>query len=440
MNNELIQTFLSNIGTVILSVFSTRYFFHCFFERKQLKHIFTVWIYLISSLAFFVSLQFVEDRLLNMTILIGCTLILSRLFEMRWYNNILFTLLFIAISSICELMVATITVLLFSVEFSEVREGVLYLAGMFLSKFIALVLFATLKIVKHHSLTEKRKQGWCVLFLFPITTLLILLIQFYIMRHYLTSSLTNNIILLSMICLIICNLCVVRFIDTIWQVAEQEQKLAVSDNLIKEQEHQYALIVKNNSEITKIQHDYKNILLGIQSELIGKRYDEAIQSIQSQLSLVSMSNSTISGNNTIDTIVKAKTSIARDFGIIIDFQFRNIRNLKIDSLDLAILLGNALDNAIEAASKVNADQKTITLLIVLKNDTVSIVLKNPVEKTIDTDHLVTSKKDKRLHGYGIINMRTIVNRYNGSLFFTCEELYFRTIMLIPNTPPLCKNE
>lgn len=433
MTNEIIQSCLVNLNTVILSVFSTQYFFHCFFEKKRLNRLASILIYILTSLVFWSSLQFIDSRFLNMALLIGCTIVISLFFNMRWYNRVLFTLLFIALSSICEFIVAMVMLLLFSVNFSALRDGIYQLAGMILSKFIALILFAILKITKHHSLTGKNKQSWSMLFLFPATTILIIFVQFSILRYFPTNNPLNTYTLISMICLIICNLLGFRFIDTIWQVTDTEQKLAVADNLLKEQENQYTLMVESHQEIAKIQHDYKNVLLGIQSELIGGRNDEAIKCIQSQLSLVSLSNTIISGNQTIDTIVKAKMDIAKENEIIIDFQFRNIQNLRVDNIDLAILLGNALDNAIESTSKVNdVTRKTITLLIVLKDDIINIVIKNPVVKPVDTDHLSTDKKNKRLHGYGIINMHTIVKRYDGSLFFTCHDLTFGATILLPN--------
>lgn len=438
MNTEFIHSCLSNISTVIISVFTTQYFFHCFFDKQRLSRFVSALIYILTSLAFFSSLQFVNNRVLNMTLLVGCTFAISLLFEMRWPNRMLFTLIFIAISTICEFIIAMLILLLFSIEFSELREGIYQLAGMLLSKFLALILFATLKIKKHHSLTGKSKQDWSILFVLPTTTIFVLFVQFMIMSHVPTNSPLKTPILFSMICLFICNIHGFRFIDTIWKSIESEQKFAVADNLLNEQVRQYASMIENHQEIIKIQHDYKNVLLGIQSELIGERYDSAIKYIQSQLSIVSLSNSPISGNQTVDTVVKVKMDTAKTNGIAIDFQFRNIQNqnLKVNSIDLSILLGNALDNAIEATEKVLAPScKTITLLIVLKDDIINIVIKNPVIKHVDTNHLKTDKKDKRLHGYGIINMQTIVKRYDGSLFFTCQDLSFGTTILLPNRNP-----
>lgn len=420
MNNEIIQSCLTNVITVILSIFSTQYFFDSFFERKRLNRWLCASGYILVSLAFFSSLQLIENRSLNMVILLGCTYLLSLFFTMKWYNRLLFTLLFITVSAICELAIALIMVSLLRIEFGNLQDDNFRLTGMLLSKFVSFALFALLRIKKHHFLSGKRKQSWNILFFLPSTTILVLLVLFKCIEFIPSNNSLKSFILVSIICLIICNFYIFRFIDTLWQSTEIEQKLAIAANLLVEQERQYTIVVSNHQEITKMHHDYKNALLGIHSELIAHQYDEAIQHIQSKLSLASLSNSDISGNHTIDTIVNTKMSNAKRNGISIDFQFRNIQELLIDSIDLSVLLGNALDNAIEATCKVSdLTRKQITLLIVLKDSILNIVIKNPVEKPVDANHLVSSKIESRYHGYGIINMRTIVNRYEGSLLIYC---------------------
>ncbi|MBQ4628233.1 MAG: GHKL domain-containing protein [Clostridia bacterium] len=372
MNNfDFTQTAISNICAVVLSVFSIHYFFSCFFERKKINR-FLVWGILAAIAAiFWVFQQFITDRFVNMLVLFACTYAISFLNKIKWYNNIFFSLLFYAISSISESIVTLIMIYCFGIQYSAIRHGVFLFSGMLL-----------------------------------------------------------------MICLIFCNHYLFHFIDTIWQSAETDQKLEVADNLLIEQERQYTLLVNNHREISKIHHDYKNMLIGLQADLLGKEYDQALEHVRKELALVSLANAPISGNQIIDTIVNNKITAAKKENIEIDFQFRNLQKIKIDSIDLAILLGNALDNAIEATTRITGHQKKrISLLIVLKDEMLNVIVKNPVDNDIDTDFLDTVKKDKRFHGYGIINMRTIVDRYSGSLIFTCRDLSFATTILLPNIPP-----
>ena len=218
-----------------------------------------------------------------------------------------------------------------------------------------------------------------------------------------------------------------------WKSAESERKLVVANNLLAEQERQYSKLFSNHSEIAKMHHDFKNVLVGIQADLKSKQYDLAMKHLQDKISTVSLYDNAICGNQIIDTIVNNKIAIANKFNISIDFQYRNIQHLKIDSIDIAILLGNALDNAIEATAKLADNQiKSILLLIILKGDELNIIIRNPVAYDINTDQLISDKKDKRFHGYGIINMKTIVDKYQGSLIFTCQDNIFRTTIILPN--------
>lgn len=215
MNDLLIQTVLTNIMTVILSLFSELYFLSAFFERKETSRFTNLTVYLTTSLLFFVSLQFIENRALNLLILALCTVLVTVTVSTYWGNRILFTLLFLAFSSVSEFIVALITQLIFSIEFSQLREGNIYLVGMLLSKFLSLVVFAVLHIVKHHSLTGKRSKYWGILFLLPITTLLTAFVLVMPLMNSVTDDQTKGFSLIVMIGLIICNLYVFRFIDVI---------------------------------------------------------------------------------------------------------------------------------------------------------------------------------------------------------------------------------
>jgi len=433
MNYEFIQTGLSNVCTVIITIISYQYFYSCFFENKKWNQILKRALFAGISVLFWCSLQFVEDRTLNLFILLSCTFIVSLLYKMKWYNNILFTFIFYAISSLCEVIVASLTMVVFQVEYADLRKGIFLFAGMLLSKFFSFAIFAVFKLKKHHYLFGKHKQSWIIVFLLPITTVLVVLGQINFMRFQTESSPLQILVIFSMIGLIFCNHYVFRFIDTIWQITEKDNQLAVADNLLIEQEKQYEALVKNHNEIAKIHHDYKNILIGLHSDLINEKIEDAKRHIENQLALVSLTNNTISGNHVIDTIINNKLALAQSLNIEMDFQFRNLRNIQIDSIDIAVLLGNALDNAIEATVKTSGDkQRKITLIIVLKNDILNIIIENPVEKDVDTDNLETNKKDKRFHGYGIINMRTIVNRYEGSILLTCQNNIFGTTIRLSN--------
>ena len=92
---------------------------------------------------------------------------------------------------------------------------------------------------------------------------------------------------------------------------------------------------------------------------------------------------------------------------------------------MVILLSNILDNAIEACEKIEG-KKTIRISSVLNKQTWVFTVKNPSSENIDicNNHIITSKEDKSIHGFGIMNIEKVVKNYNGMIKFSCENNEF----------------
>jgi len=100
------------------------------------------------------------------------------------------------------------------------------------------------------------------------------------------------------------------------------------------------------------------------------------------------------------------------------------------------VLGNAVDNAMEAVDKVfSLERRRIYVSAKIKNNLLVIVLKNPVSVPVDVHNLNTTKANPFMHGYGVIGMKSIVQKYAGEITFTCENLVFETYILLRNITP-----
>ena len=99
-------------------------------------------------------------------------------------------------------------------------------------------------------------------------------------------------------------------------------------------------------------------------------------------------------------------------GITADFAVSLPRELPVADMDLAALLGNALDNAMEGVK--SAEEKKITLRCKVNKGMLMLRVENPVGAAVNPD-LATTKADKSAHGFGIPGMREITERYHGTL-------------------------
>ena len=132
--------------------------------------------------------------------------------------------------------------------------------------------------------------------------------------------------------------------------------------------------------------------------------------------------------NIIDCLIDSKLSNLKDTEIIVSGFIDDLSDIK--ETDLASLIGNILDNAVEAEEKV-AD-KRIELHFFNQNDNRVIICKNSIERSVlaDNKELKTSKKQKTGHGFGHQIIADIAAKYNGmSDFFEDNNMFCVQIIL-----------
>ena len=105
----------------------------------------------------------------------------------------------------------------------------------------------------------------------------------------------------------------------------------------------------------------------------------------------------------------------------------------MDMVDLSILLGNMLDNAMEAAAKLPEENRVIDLKIQTDEHFFRITEKNTFtgELNITSDGLATSKPETGYHGFGSLSMKYIVDKYNGQMALDAEDGVFSLHVIIP---------
>ena len=246
----------------------------------------------------------------------------------------------------------------------------------------------------------------------------------------------SSFVLAALLCyslLILSNILMFDVIDNVYNSTMKDTQIEMASEIIKKQEEQYRQFLMHQKDLLKIRHDQKNYILGLIDALENKKYENALSSLRNEYSVIT--NSVISQNSQngiLHLIVSNKTDEARRMGIEIDYSYRNIDRINISPIDLAIALGNALDNAIEATDKVTDKEKIIRLYVATQNNSVIINIKNPTEHNVDIDDLGTTKTDPSLHGFGIIGIKSIVAKYHGNVAFKCENKEFQTTMIIDN--------
>ena len=167
--------------------------------------------------------------------------------------------------------------------------------------------------------------------------------------------------------------------------------------------------------IKKIQHDFKNSYSTIYNLIKSGNIAEANKQIESNLELLQSFDVFVKSNNAIvDTVVNAKLTEAKSFGIdctcICGTGFESI-----DNLDLCRLLSNMLENAVTSCVTSKRNDKQISLILSFDGSNYIIDLKNSVDESVLTNNpeLRTTKDNQHEHGYGVKIIKDIAKKYNG---------------------------
>lgn len=363
------------------------------------------------------------------------TLIVTTLFNVKWIYRFLFSL-FIFLSNTCsEFIVGMFLSILFDINISILQQKpVLFAICTITSKFLAYIIILMTKRKRFTTDFQSLKQNIVLVFSLPIASFLVMIL-FLKCCYQIDDFGFQIIVLISSIVLSFANIAVFYIVDKLNELIETKERLLFAELHINNQVLHYQELYNHQAELRVFRHDIKNKLLPLMALLKDGKYEKALQIMESHLNWLDEMNSNIinSGNPVVDAILQAKLHIAKDKSISLQISTKLAEEIKIDELELGIVLGNALDNAIEAVEKnTGKDNKNINLTLMSTDNRISISISNPVEKDINTEKLITSKSDKENHGYGIKSIKTIAQKHDGIVSFSCDKLIFNISINMAN--------
>ncbi len=171
-------------------------------------------------------------------------------------------------------------------------------------------------------------------------------------------------------------------------------------------ELEHALQIKQE-ELAKIRHDVANHISVIDSSRDSDYGNEVLREIDEKL---------MSGISIIDVLIKEKQLICNGKKIFFHYELINLSESRMERVDWICLLGNALDNAIDASEKAGGD-RTIELSMKRKASYLVIYIANSKDKDRkpESNHFMTTKLSGQGHGYGIKIMEKTVKKYGGRI-------------------------
>ena len=190
----------------------------------------------------------------------------------------------------------------------------------------------------------------------------------------------------------------------------------------------FAELTGQMEDIQRLRHDIKNHYISLSSLLRQGNVDTASQYLEQLYSHVEYGREPIkTGNPVMDLLLCEKIWEAEGKGIHVEKGIHISRWINVAEFDWSILLGNALDNAIEANCFVETDRRKIYIQICSQGNIVHIHIRNPMRTDAGKD---LDKKDTKNHGLGLQNMQRVVDKYHGVMQYKGENgVFVLTILL-----------
>lgn len=387
-------------------------YFKIFFERKNMKRIF-LYIYFISVLVQF-ALRYVPD---NMAYIRLITTILF-LFTISFFyiggmgEKIVFSLLFAAMSMFGEAIVGC-AVLAFGIE--KEKQGDIW--GI-VTYFILLIIVEVLQwFFKNESIYQLSWKTNLKMMILPIGSMFLAHRIFYAQYEMGIKGFYPNTIF-SIVILFGLNVIVFNIYIQLSENLELQRKNAIYEKefqLLERNMHEKESMMQ---EIRVKRHDLKHQMLNLLALLQKGEYGKLESDMKQMAELESLNGLLVvnTQNSIIDSFVNNQYAVAKEKGIDFQVKIDVPAELPFAGEDLCVILGNALDNAIEACERGQVSKPWISIKLIYDGANLLMTLENSFDGTIRKNKKgmqISRKANGQQHGIGTYSIQRVVQKYHG---------------------------
>lgn len=296
----------------------------------------------------------------------------------------------------------------------------------FLEVAVILTISKIVKIRRCTSVSFKQNSAQVILYLsFPAASFAMLVI---LLRIASEQEIRNNFIILGCWIIFISNIAILYLLDQMEQQRQKNERLLALSQQLQFQEKNIKEISSLYSSQRKQVHDFRAHLNTLTELLENAHYNDAKKYLNSISEQHNERVFLVNCHNTVlDAIFNFKASEALKKNINIHFEVNDLSQLSLDPIDLTVLLSNLLDNAIEGCEKISSGREIQVCASLERNYFRSIVRNTSLPVRIANGEVVSTKSNSSLHGYGLINVKAILDKHHGEYTMSYKNGYFQFI-------------
>lgn len=210
------------------------------------------------------------------------------------------------------------------------------------------------------------------------------------------------------------------------------QNLTMSEKVLSAQKNQLGMLHQQIAETARLRHDFRHTLLGMQTYLEAKDYDKLDAYIKNYLSdLDHLSNTVYCRNSVINTILTHYVNLAQHENAKTEVDVALEADAPLSDIDMSIILGNVLENAVNALSHQNDGEKFLHVRLHSFHHEFVIIVENSYSGEVRRKAGVyLSSKEERRTGIGISSVQQVVEKYDGTSKFEYANQVFTVSILL----------
>lgn len=397
------------------------YFFKCFGTKKKNPKCLRVLLLLLCAIIL-TLVNLIRTPVINLITVCVLIYLYSLTFSFTFLYHIALPIIYIGVMFVTE----PIGLLLVRSMQGYVPPEVAYNISVILCELLrALMSYAICK-AWCMSLPSLSRNLYILMCMIPVSSILASCIAIYIAWIY-DTSLANRLCLAVILIILFSNAVTFTIFYKLGILTLENKRNALLLHEAKAKDEYYHEVEKNNRHIQEIKHNLKNRILGVIAEGNNKLIDE----LESILGDLEQSNKKIYTSNIIfNTILKNKLNDYFDsLQIKTEVSILVPKSMNLEYSDAGILLGNLLDNAIEACAKLPQPERWIRIAINYGNHILILKITNSKETKPATLNQ-SSKADYYNHGFGTNSVRKIAEKYNGEVEFIDEGNWFEASVIL----------
>lgn len=345
-------------------------------------------------------------------------------------NIILWSCVFVSISLISENIAGIIQRCLFTEQWFPMSTSSInqYFSETLISSVIRIILivliFSLLSRKQFDQIPKLPNKMILLLSIIPIASIIVLCTITLWWHSHLSLPVIGLLgIDLGITSITIFNLLVFRLIQIHIIELTQEQ----ASKVVTKKEIQYfAELEYKEQQLRIMRHDLKNQYLVIAGYIESKDYDLALNYINK--SVIKMDHSLTrfyTNNQILNYILNQKAQQARENNILVEIKALIPANFQIENSIIASLLGNLIDNALNACIRQKNVEKKINISLKLSNDNLIINIDN----TFDSTEVLT-RKWRMKEGIGLKSVRHIVDKQNGLYKYWFDDNTYHVLVVL----------